>query len=161
MRKFAVGALILSLSATLACAVPRQDHQDNHHGQDEHSDHEEHHDNGRHLGWDKHHDDEDRDEHRGWDYEHARVETDRDYPHGHYDGVRRTIVLGTLDFHTRRVILADHSNWVIASYDLDRCRDWRWGHDDVRVYEDDVHPGWYVLFNARLGHYVHVEYFGR
>jgi len=28
------------------------------------------------------------------------------------------------------------------------------------VYDDDRHPGWYLLFNARLGRYVHVEFFG-
>src|SRR6266404_2215526 len=41
-----------------------------------------------------------------------------------------------------------HANW-----DSDR--------DRVYVYDDDHHPGWYLLFNARLGRYVHVEYFGR
>jgi hypothetical protein len=152
MRKFLGGALVLSLCAAVAFAGPRPDHGN--HGGDEH------HDNGRHLGWDKHHDDEDRAEHRGWDYRRDSIDHGREYPHGHYEGVRRTWVLGAFDFHTRRVVLGDHSHWVIASYDIDRCRDWRWGHDDVRVYEDDVHPGWYVLFNARLGHYVHVQYFG-
>jgi hypothetical protein len=48
----------------------------------------------------------------------------------------------------------------MAPYDRDRCRDWRWDRDDVYVYDDDAHPGWYLLFNARLGRYVHVEYFG-
>jgi len=24
----------------------------------------------------------------------------------------------------------------------------------------DLHPGWYVLFNSRLGRSVHVEFFG-
>src|SRR6266481_5916672 len=41
-----------------------------------------------------------------------------------------------------------------------RCRDWEWERDRVYVYDDDHHPGWYLLFNARLGRYVHVEYFG-
>jgi hypothetical protein len=30
----------------------------------------------------------------------------------------------------------------------------------VYVYDDDHHSGWYLLFNARLGRTVHVEYFG-
>jgi hypothetical protein len=49
---------------------------------------------------------------------------------------------------------------VVASYEVDHCRDWQWDRDQVYVYDDDHHPGWYLLFNARLGHHVHVEYFG-
>src|SRR5205085_1421341 len=32
------------------------------------------------------------------------------------------------------------------------------GH--YRNWDSEHHPGWYLLFNARLGRYVHVEYFG-
>jgi hypothetical protein len=52
------------------------------------------------------------------------------------------------------------ANWVVAPYDLDRCRDWQWERDQVYVYDDDHHPGWYLLFNSRLGRYVHVEFSG-
>jgi len=152
MRKLLASALFLMLSATLSFAIPQRD------GDDRHDD-DEHHDHGRHLGWYKHHD-EDRDEHRDWDDDHDRIEPGRHYPHGRYVVVQHTIVLRSMDYDARRVILADRSTWVVASHDVDRCRDWRWGHDAVYVYDDDVHPGWYVLFNARLGRHVHVEYFG-
>jgi len=49
---------------------------------------------------------------------------------------------------------------IVTDYDLARCRDWAWDRDEVYVYDDDHHPGWYLLFNSRLGRYVHVEYFG-
>jgi len=59
------------------------------------------------------------------------------------------------------IILYDQSNWVVAPYDVPRCRDWEWDRDRVYVYDDYDHPGWYVLFNSRLGRSVHVEFFGR
>jgi hypothetical protein len=82
------------------------------------------------------------------------------YPYGRYEHVRGDFIARGMDFRTRRVVLYDNSNWVVASYDLERCRDWEWDRDRVYVYDDDHHPGWYLLFNARLGRYVHVEYFG-
>src|SRR6266700_1496476 len=93
-------------------------------------DQDDRHDNGKHKGWDKHEDRDDRDRHDNGKHKGW------DNPHN------------------------PHSNWVVANYDLDRCRDWEWDRDRVYVYDDDHHPGWYLLFNARLGRYVHVEYFG-
>ena len=147
MRKIAVGILSFALSATLAFAIPQR-------GRGHRHDDGEHHDNGRHEGWYKHHggDRDDRDD--------AHQHYNRHYPHGRYAYVRHSIVLGSFNFRTRRVILEDHSTWIMAPYDMDRCRDWRWDRDHVYVYDDDAHPGWYLLFNARLGRYVHVEYFG-
>lgn len=152
MRKLLASAVFLMLFVTPTFAIPQR-------GGDDRHDDDEHHDHGRHLGWYKHHD-EDRDEHRDWDDDHDREHPGRPYPHGRYVIVQHTIVLRSIDYGERRVILADRSTWVVASYDVDHCRDWRWGRDAVYVYNDDVHPGWYVLFNARLGRYVHVEYFG-
>ena len=153
MRKFVGIGLGLALSGTLAFAAPRQDQDDRH---EKH----EHHDRGRHLGWYKHHD-EDRDEHGDWDDDGDRIEPGRYYPYGRFESNRQKFVFVSVNYDTRRVILDDHSAWVVAPYDIDHCRDWRWDRDNVQVYDDDVHPGWYVLFNARLGQHIHVEYFGR
>lgn len=168
MRRTLLTSIAFFLAAALAPVGFAQDRD--HRDRDEHQDRDEHrdkheddrhdegrHDNGKHKGWEKQ---EARADYRNWDHEHDRIAPGRHYPHGHYEHVREVFVARSIDYRSRSVVLYDRSNWVVASYDLDRCRDWRWDHDQVYVYDDDHHPGWYLLFNARLGRYVHVEYAG-
>jgi len=161
MRKLLASFIFMALAGTLVPAAPQRDRDDRHDngkrkGRDKHDDDRGDHDNGKHKGWDKH----DRDDYRGWKYDEARVRPGRAYPHGHYEHVREVFVARRMDYRTRHVFLYDNSDWVVASYDVDRCPDWECEGDHVYVYDDDHHPGWYLLFNARLGRYVHVEYFG-
>ncbi len=158
MLKLIAGAVLLVLAAAPAFATPQRD-RDDRDDRDEHHDRDDRHDNGKHKGWYKHHD-HDWDDHRHWDYDGDREHPGRPFYHGRYAHVRESYRSVSIDIRTRRVVLVDRSTWVIAPYDIDHCRDWRWDRDDVYVYDDDAHPGWYLFYNARLGRYAHVEFFG-
>jgi hypothetical protein len=86
---------------------------------------------------------------------------DRPWEHGHFPGAMGANHIFRLHGGDRRRFSFDGFFFQVAPYDYDFVNDWLWDSDDIVLYPDPDHDGWYLAYNVRLGTYVHIEYLGR
>ena len=90
--------------------------------------------------------------------EHYHV--DRPWEHGRFPGRVGAGHVWRMHGGSRERFEMDNWFFSVAPYDWGYTGDWLWDSDDIVIYLDPDHDGWYLAYNVRLGTYVHVTYLG-
>ena len=105
------------------------------------------HSDGRWVGHDSGRDDRHYHLDQPWDRGHFEGPIGRDHVYRLHGGNRERFGFNGFVFS-------------VAPYDYAYAGNWLWNSDDIFLYDDPDHPGWYLAYNVRLGTYVHVRYLG-
>jgi len=99
-------------------------------------------------------------------YGHAAVNDPRfrlasPFQHGRFPltGPSHIYTVNRFDAGTRRIWMPG-GQFEIADYDWAVTAPWCWTCDEFAVYPDPDHAGWYLIYDVRMGEYVHAQFLG-
>lgn len=91
----------------------------------------------------------------------ARYRLARPWAHGHFRGGFGPRYVYRLDGGDPERFAIEGQYFAVAPADLGLVSDWDFDDDDIVLYDDPDHDGYYLAYDTRLGTYVHVEYLGQ
>jgi hypothetical protein len=105
------------------------------------------HNNGKWIGHDSGRDD-------------ARYHVDSPWAHGRFNGGFGRGHVWRIEGGNRERFWFGGFYFGVAAADYAFCDGWDWGTDQISIFEDPDHDGFYLAYNVRLGTYCHVQYLG-
>jgi hypothetical protein len=88
-----------------------------------------------------------------------RYQLARPFEHGRFPGATGRDHIYTVRGRRERFAAAGAS-FSVAPFESRYCDDWRWDTEQIAIYEDADHSGWYLAYSMRLGTFVHVQFLG-